>query len=86
MLKGGFMVLNSQADGMDCMIFCYYPRIHFNVDFWNQNSRKKYLDTKKNIHFLRAIFIQQQILNLRRSALRAIKDDWAVRLLGCRAM
>ena len=39
-----------------CMIFRYYPQIHFNTHFWKQNALKKFLDTKK-YHFWRSIFI-----------------------------
>ena len=34
-----------------CRIFRYYPKIHFYIHFWNLNSRKKFLDTKKNHYF-----------------------------------
>ena len=37
------------------MIFRYYPQIHFYIHFWNPNSRKKFLDTKK-ISFSKADF------------------------------
>ena len=40
---------------ISCMIFRYYPKIHFYTHFWNQKSRKKFLDTKK-ISFSKADF------------------------------
>ena len=37
------------------MIFPYYPKLHFYTHLWNQNFRKKFLDTKK-VSFLMAYF------------------------------
>ena len=39
---------------ISCMIFRYYPEIHFDTHFWNKKSWKIFLDTKKN-HFRRKI-------------------------------
>ena len=36
---------------ISCMIFHYYPEIHFYTHFWNSNSRKKNSLTPKNSIF-----------------------------------
>ena len=42
------------------MVLRYYPEIHFYTHFWNSNSEKKLLDTKK-FHFRRLIFIKSTL-------------------------
>ena len=45
-----------------CMIFRYYPQIHFYIHFWNQNWRKNSLAPKK-FNFRRPIFNNHHIFN-----------------------
>ena len=54
--------------GSASSFFRYYPWIHFYILFWNQNLRKKFLDTKK-IHFRSPIFINQHKVNLTSQAI-----------------